>query len=155
MTHNVIRVSGVQHSDLIYTLWNDHHDNSNYHLSSFKVITGSSLLTQQVKDPAFSLLWIELLLWCRSDLWPRNFRMLWAHSPQNCNNLITFFGGGVQKFPGQALNSYHCSNSSHSSDNARSLTTRPPGNSQQYYWLYSLFCVMFLCLILLLEVCAS
>ena len=38
-----------------------------------------------------------------------------------------FFGHahGLQKFPGQGSNPHH------SSDNARSLTTRPPGNSHQ------------------------
>ena len=33
---------------------------------------GSSLVAQQVKDPALSL------LWHRFDPWPGNFRMLWA-----------------------------------------------------------------------------
>ena len=32
------------------------------------------------------------------------------------------------KFPGQGLNPHHSSDQSHSSDNARSLTTRPPAN---------------------------
>ena len=43
-----------------------------------------------------------------------------------------FFGPAhsMQNSPGQALNTYHSSNQSHSTDNARSLTTRPPGNSQ-------------------------
>ena len=41
---------------------------------------------------------------------------------------MQFFGRthGMQKFPGQGTNP------SHSSDNAKSLTTRPPGNSQTY-----------------------
>ena len=32
-------VSGVLHRDLIHTLWNDHHDKSSNHLSTYKVIT--------------------------------------------------------------------------------------------------------------------
>lgn len=36
---------------------------------------------------------------------------------------------GMLKFPGQGSNSRHSSDPSHSGDNARSLTTRPPGNS--------------------------
>ena len=35
----------------------------------------------------------------------------------------------MQKFPGQGSNPHHSSNSIHSSDNARFLTARPPGNS--------------------------
>ena len=31
---------------------------------------GSSLVVQQVKDPALSLLWPGLLLWLELDLWP-------------------------------------------------------------------------------------
>ena len=33
---------------------------------------------QRDKDPAFSLLWLRSLLWCRFDPWPGNFHMLWA-----------------------------------------------------------------------------
>ena len=42
-----------------------------------------------------------------------------------------FFGcaHGMQKFLSQALNLSHNSDLSHCSDNAVSLTTRPPGNS--------------------------
>ena len=44
-----------------------------------------------------------------------------------------FWGGhacGMRKFQGQGLNPSHSSsNLSHSSDNAKSLTSRPPGNS--------------------------
>ena len=41
-----------------------------------------------------------------------------------------FFGQthGTQNFPDQVPNPIHRSNPSHSSDNAESLTTRPPGN---------------------------
>ena len=35
----------------------------------------SSLVAQQVKDPALSLLWLWLLPWCRFNPWPGNFFM--------------------------------------------------------------------------------
>ena len=37
----------------------------------------SSLVAQQVKDPALSLLWLRSLLWCRFDPWAGKFSMLW------------------------------------------------------------------------------
>ena len=45
---------------------------------------------------------------------------------------------GIQKFPGQGLHP------SHSSDNTKSLTTRPPGNSWMvfYKWTYHFFFVL-------------
>ena len=39
---------------------------------------------------------------------------------------------GAWKFPGQELNLHHSSNPSRSSDNFRSLTIVPQGNSQLY-----------------------
>ena len=36
----------------------------------------SSLVVQHVKEPALSLLWLRLLLWCRFNPCPRNFCML-------------------------------------------------------------------------------
>ena len=46
-------------------------------------------------------------------------------------NEKNFFGlaQGMWKFPGQRLNLRHSSDPSHSSDNAKSLTAKPPGNS--------------------------
>ena len=41
----------------------------------------------------------------------------------------------MQKFPGQGSNTHHSSDPNHSSDNTRSLTLRPPGNSQMYYFV--------------------
>ena len=38
----------------------------------------SSLVAQGVKDLAWSLLWLRLLLWCGLDPWPGNFYMLWV-----------------------------------------------------------------------------
>ena len=35
-------------------------------------------MAQQAKDPALSLLWLRLLLWCGFDLWAENFHMPWA-----------------------------------------------------------------------------
>ena len=35
-------------------------------------------MAQWVKDPALSLLWLQLLLWHGTDPWHRNFQMLWA-----------------------------------------------------------------------------
>ena len=40
--------------------------------------TRSSLVAQRVKDPALSLLWFWLQLWCRLNSWPRNFCMPWS-----------------------------------------------------------------------------
>ena len=36
------------------------------------------LMVQRVKDPALSLLWLGLQLWCRFDLWPWNICIPWA-----------------------------------------------------------------------------
>ena len=36
---------------------------------------GSSMVPQQVKDPALSLLWLWLLLWCGFDPWSGKFFM--------------------------------------------------------------------------------
>ena len=38
----------------------------------------SSLVAQQVRNPALSLLQLGLLLWCGFDPWPRNFHMPWV-----------------------------------------------------------------------------
>ena len=35
-------------------------------------------MTQWIKDPALSLLWLRSLLWHRLDPWPGNFHMLQA-----------------------------------------------------------------------------
>ena len=52
-----------------------------------------------------------------------------------------------QKFLGQGLNPYHSRDPSHSSDNARSLTVRPPGNSRNLQTETSLLCwVISICL---------
>ena len=32
-----------------------------------------SLVAQEVKDPALSLMWLRSLLWCRFNPWPRKF----------------------------------------------------------------------------------
>ena len=45
-------------------------ENINFHYRS-------SLVVQQVKDPALSLQWFGSLLWCEFDTWPMNF-----HVPQ-------------------------------------------------------------------------
>ena len=51
---------------------------------------GNSLVAQQLKDPALSLLRLKLLLWHGFDLWPRNFGMLWMqHPPQKKNMTIS------------------------------------------------------------------
>ena len=46
----------------------------------------SSLVAQQVKDLAWSLLWLGLLLWLGFDPWPGNFHMAQAQ-PTEKNNL--------------------------------------------------------------------
>ena len=52
-----------------------------------------------------------------------------------------------QKFLGQGLNPYYSRDPSHSSDNARSLTVRPPGNSRSLQTETSLLCwVISICL---------
>ena len=50
--------------------------------------------------------------------------------------VILFYGRtcGVQKFPGHESNLHNSSDSSHSSDNARYLTARPPENSCASFW---------------------
>ena len=40
-------------------------------------------MAQQVKYPALSLPWLRLLLGCRFDPWPGNFRMLWVWTKQS------------------------------------------------------------------------
>lgn len=37
-----------------------------------------SLVAQRVDDPAWSLLWLELLLWHKFDPWLGNCHMRWA-----------------------------------------------------------------------------
>ena len=39
------------------------------------IVLRSSLVVQQIEDPALSLLWLWSLLWLRFDPWPRNFLM--------------------------------------------------------------------------------
>ena len=51
----------------------------------------SSLLTQQVKDPALSLQWLRSLLWRGFDPWPRNFRMPQAWPKQISYHLISYY----------------------------------------------------------------
>ena len=55
-----------------------------------------------------------------------------------------FFGHsrGIWKFLGQGSNLSHSSDPSHTSDNARSLTTRPPENSSItfFFFFYPWFC---------------
>ena len=40
------------------------------------ICTRSSLVTQWMKDPVLSMLWLQSLLWRRFDPWPRNFHMM-------------------------------------------------------------------------------
>ena len=35
-------------------------------------------MTQWVKDPVLSLLWLWTLMWCGFSPWPRNLHMLWV-----------------------------------------------------------------------------
>ena len=35
-------------------------------------------MAQWVKDPALSLLWLSLMLWCAFDPWPGNVCILWV-----------------------------------------------------------------------------
>ena len=42
---------------------------------------------QWVKDPAFSMQWLGLLLWHKFNLWPLNFHMLWAWPKKNYKNI--------------------------------------------------------------------
>ena len=49
-------------------------------------IIRSSLVAQQVKDLALSLLWLWLLLWHRFDPGPRNFYVLWGQAKNKCHN---------------------------------------------------------------------
>ena len=104
-----------------------------------------------VREPELTLLWLGFLLCCECSLWPRNVYILWTW-PKILNYisktetifimqgfslnveikkpfflLSTFFlampKSHRSSFPGQGQYL------SHSSDNARSLTTRPPGRS--------------------------
>ena len=43
-----------------------------------KVTKWSSLVAQQVKDPALSLQQLRTLLWCKLDSWPGNFCIVWV-----------------------------------------------------------------------------
>ena len=57
---------------------------------------------------------------------------------------IFFFWLHLQhvEIPGSGIKLSHCSDQNHSSDNAKSLTTRPPGNSQILF-LNNKFTVLF------------
>ena len=37
-------------------------------------------MAQQVKDPALSLPWLRMLLWCGFDSWPGNFCIMQAQT---------------------------------------------------------------------------
>ena len=43
----------------------------------------SFLVAQWVKDPALSLLWLRLLLWCAFDSWPQTICTLWVELKKN------------------------------------------------------------------------
>jgi len=43
-----------------------------------KWVKGSSLVAQQVKDPACHCRWLGSLLWLRFDPWPGTFYVPWA-----------------------------------------------------------------------------
>ena len=66
------------------------------------------------------------------------FLLYWIYNVDIVFNVLTLssfkkkmFGGtcGMRKIPGQGSNPHHNSNLSQSSENTRSLTPRPPGNS--------------------------
>ena len=46
-----------------------------YLLKNKEKVKGSSLVAQQYKDPMFSLLWVQSLLWHRFNPWSGNFCM--------------------------------------------------------------------------------
>ena len=48
----------------------------------FKAPLRSSLVAQQVKDEALSLLWLRSLLWYPFNPWPQKSRMLWVWPKQ-------------------------------------------------------------------------
>ena len=52
-------------------------------------ISQSSLVAQQVKDPAVSLLQVGLLLWHRFDTWSGNYNMAQAGSKKTPKNKKT------------------------------------------------------------------
>ena len=49
-----------------------------------KIVYGSSLVAEWVKDPALLLMWLEPLLWHGFNPWPRNFLMprMWPPPPK-------------------------------------------------------------------------
>ena len=59
-------------------------------LNESKINGRSSLVAQQVKDPALSLLQLRWLLWCGFDPWPRFFCMPWVW-PKRKKNIVGEF----------------------------------------------------------------
>ena len=59
-------------------------------LSPFKEDGESSLVAQQVKDQALSLLWLRSQLWHRFDPWPRNFHMPWGAHKRRGGKISNF-----------------------------------------------------------------
>ena len=58
----------------------------------------SSLVSQQVMDPALSLLQLEWLLWHRFHSWPGNFHVLWVQpkrKKKNRNQMVVFIATEV------------------------------------------------------------
>ena len=47
----------------------------------------SSLVAQQVKNPALSLLQLDSLLWHRFNPWPKNFHIMWSWSKKKKKGL--------------------------------------------------------------------
>ena len=58
--------------------------------------------------------------------------------------LPLFFFFLMLKFPGQASDPYRSSDLRHSRDNARSLTSRPPGNSLLWWFLTAMSKIMYM-----------
>ena len=88
-----------------------------------------------------AILWIYHNLLVHSTAVDSWVLLVSGHYKQYWYEYSTFFGHNCSmwKFPGRVSNPHHSSDPNHSSNNAGSLTTRPPGNSW-YNILILVFC---------------
>ena len=74
------------------------------------ILEFSCIFLQWVKDLVLSLQWFGSLLWCRFDLWPKNFYMPWAKPKQNKTKFLYFLWSYENTFVHKYILMVHCLN---------------------------------------------
>ena len=94
-----------------------------------------TLLLLQAQLTSLPVTFLNLMIIKRNN--PR-FTLIPSFSETICGLFSFFFlcdAHGMWSFPGWGWNPRHSSDPSHSSDNARSLTREPPGNSHLWFFI--------------------